>query len=195
MMRVNTDVPKTAKRKGGSKNGNPNSFVNFHGKHGRSVGDTDSPISVKEKRSMIQAKVGDVAKIRFGTRSGEKVGKGLLVAKCGNGCLWILVFWPVFSDGNCFNTLRLDNEYNGHHEVGYSEICNGNLILTKCEEAITEYVGHVCERKVEQAIEDILSSNVANKLKDFELKEPKMVSRFYEQYVGQYHVPGQTMGE
>ena len=143
---------------------------------------------------MIQAKVGDVCKIKFQTRNGEKVGKGLLVAKCGNGCLWVLVFWPVFSDGNCYNTLPLDNEYNGHHEVGYSEINNGNLVLTKCEDSITEYVGHVCERKLEQAIDDILSSDVADKLKEFGLKEPKLVSGFYEQYVGQYAIPGLAKG-
>ena len=144
----------------------------------------------------MHVELGDVAKIKFTTKSGEKQGKGLLIAKCGKGCLWVLVFWPAFSgtNENIYNTIRLFNPYKEHYQVGYSAIANGNVVSTDSDD-ILEPIGKVSEKKLEEAMTDVLDSDVAWKMNDFMAKEPRLVSNFYENYVGQYYVPGQTAKE
>lgn len=145
---------------------------------------------------MLRTEVGDVYYINFQTKSGWKRGKGLLVAQCGEGRLWVLVFWPVFSELNCFNTCNLNQEFRGHHQVGYSSINTGNLVQTLNEADVVEYVGKVSETKIDEAITDIENSDVSWKLKDYCAPKPRLISRLYETYTpGLTHVLGETGGD
>ena len=140
--------------------------------------------------------VGDLCYIHFFTNSRKpemKSGKGILLARVGIHCLFLLVFYPDHKHFNVINTLDLEvpTKAVGETRVGYSEICHGNIVSTTVHE-VEAIVSRVSQEALQEALDDVLNTPQRNVLLGYLAPENRVVSSVYEKYVGQegVMVPG-----